>query len=40
MEFNKWNLNNSIEKMKIYFSITFYDDRILQYKKTVSPPIS
>ena len=23
---DKWNVNNSVEKMKIYFSIVFYDD--------------
>ena len=44
---DEWNVNNSIEKVKVYFSIVFYDKDIkvhkffdIKEKKTLSPPIS
>ena len=31
---DKWNVNNALEKVKVYLSIVFYnEDSIVQYKR-------
>ena len=34
---DKWNVNNSIEKVKVYFSTVFYEDYIPRYKRKTVP---